>query len=186
VGFQSVKSNVKASPLFTVRTKRAIDEKPIALSPNYLEKDKGIGIVLPTRDGRVELYQKVVDEINKMDDETFDGFIRKAVTYLHRERGIRNVKANEIITFFYQLRNNPKGLINNVNNGNDNFLAVYPECIVDWTVNNVWFPGYVILLCVFIVTAIAFFVWLQGFLAWIIANLLQLRCKIHGYKTLFP
>ncbi|UCD14590.1 MAG: hypothetical protein JSW60_04005 [Thermoplasmatales archaeon] len=49
VGFQSVKSNVKASPRFTVRTKRAIDEESKDLTCDYVGKGEEIIIPLPKR-----------------------------------------------------------------------------------------------------------------------------------------
>lgn len=69
VGFQSVKSDyVKASPLFNVRTNRAIDEEKNAPIFYYIRKEKGITIPLLTKDEETVLLHKFIDKIKNIDN----------------------------------------------------------------------------------------------------------------------
>ena len=62
VGYNSVKSNsVKASPLFSVRTNRAIGEETKVLTCKYI--GKGITLPFPARDDKTVLTQKVMIEL---------------------------------------------------------------------------------------------------------------------------
>ena len=74
VGYNSVKSNVKTSPLFKVRTNRAIGEESKDITCMFV--GKGITLLFPKRDDKSVLTQKVVDRINRMDDKTFERFIK--------------------------------------------------------------------------------------------------------------
>lgn len=74
VGYNSVESNSKPSPLFTVRSNRAIDEESKDLTCDYVGKDKDVTIPFPTFNSRNTLLQKVIDTISRMDDETFNRF----------------------------------------------------------------------------------------------------------------
>jgi len=71
VGYNSVDSNVKASPLFTIRSSRAIDEESKDLSCNYVGKGEETSIQFSTSNSRSKQLQKVIDVIGRMDDETF-------------------------------------------------------------------------------------------------------------------
>ncbi|UCD13327.1 MAG: hypothetical protein JSW60_07155, partial [Thermoplasmatales archaeon] len=76
VGYSNVKSNsIETSPLFTVRTKRAIDEESRDLIYDYVGKGEEIIIPLPKRKDRAVLQQKFIDIINSMDDTTFNRFL---------------------------------------------------------------------------------------------------------------
>ena len=73
VGFQSNSiTKAKESPLFTVRTKNAINEKQDALTCEYVRKDKGFTIPLPTYDIRNALLQKLINRIRDLDRESLN------------------------------------------------------------------------------------------------------------------
>jgi len=73
VGFQSNSiTKAKESPLFTVRTKNAINEKQDALTCEYVRKDKGFTIPLPTLDNRNALLQKLINRIRNLDRESLN------------------------------------------------------------------------------------------------------------------
>ena len=77
VGYQTTKSSTiaKASPLFSVRSKRAIDEESRDLTCDYVGKGEENIISIPKRDERTILIQKVIELISKMDDKEFNEFI---------------------------------------------------------------------------------------------------------------
>ena len=78
VGYQTTKSSTiaKASPLFTVRSSRAIDKESKDLTCDYVGKGEESVLSIPKRDGRIALVQKFIDRISKMDDETFHRLIQ--------------------------------------------------------------------------------------------------------------
>jgi hypothetical protein len=69
VGYKSVTSDVKASPLFNIRCSRAIDEKSGDLSCEYVGKGEEIEIPIPMRDSRIVFLKKFIDRVSKMDDK---------------------------------------------------------------------------------------------------------------------
>ncbi len=73
VGFQSNSiTKAKNSPLFNIRTKNAINEKQDALTCEYVRKDKGFTIPIPTYDIRNALLQKLINRIRDLDRESLN------------------------------------------------------------------------------------------------------------------
>ena len=72
VGYQTTKPSTisRASPLFSIRSKRAIDRDRKDLICDYVGKGEESVLSVPKRNDRVELLQQVIDSINKMDDKT--------------------------------------------------------------------------------------------------------------------
>ena len=63
VGYQSVKSTVNDSPLFSMRTQRAINmDGRRLLTSEYLGKGENI-LLIPMADDKTLLYQKVINRI---------------------------------------------------------------------------------------------------------------------------
>ncbi len=69
VGYRSVESGVKASPLFNIRTSRAIDENNQELSCEYVGKGEEITLPLQVRDNRLVYLHKCIDRISKLHDK---------------------------------------------------------------------------------------------------------------------
>jgi len=70
VGYQTTKSTIaRASPLFSVRSSRAIDEESRDLTCDYIGKGEEITIPLLKRDNKTFLLQQIIDRISKMDDK---------------------------------------------------------------------------------------------------------------------
>ncbi len=67
VGYNGVESNLKASPLFNIRTNRAIDEESHDLTYDYVGKGEEIDIPIPKRNITIELISKAIKIISKMD-----------------------------------------------------------------------------------------------------------------------
>ena len=78
VGYQTTQSSTiaKASPLFTVRSSRAIDEESRDLNCDYVGKGEESVLSIPKRDSKTASFQKFIDRISKMDDETFHRLIQ--------------------------------------------------------------------------------------------------------------
>ena len=62
VGYNSVDSDVKPSPLFNIRSSRAIDEKSEGLSCAYVGKGEEIFLSIPKRNSRIEFIEKMIEK----------------------------------------------------------------------------------------------------------------------------
>jgi len=70
VGYRRVDTDVIVSPLFNIRSSRAIDEENKELSCEYVGKGDGINLLIPNRDDNTVLFQKFIERINTMDDKS--------------------------------------------------------------------------------------------------------------------
>jgi hypothetical protein len=107
VGYRSGASDMKASPLFNIRSSRAIDEENRDLSCEYVGKGDNINLLIPNRDSKLELIQKAIIRISKMDNTTFNRFIGIVINRVPQELNI-----NAVVSMFEKLRNNPIMLVN--------------------------------------------------------------------------
>ncbi len=96
VGYRRLTSDVKASPLFNIRSSRAIDEESRDLSCEYVGKGENNTIPITTRNAKNALVQKVIDEIFKIDENKFNRFIRLALSYMERNNKIQGIDSNEL------------------------------------------------------------------------------------------
>ena len=114
VGYQTTKSSTiaRASPLFSVRSKRAIDEESKDLTCDYVGKGEDISIPLPIRDSRNVFLQKFIDRVSKMNEETCDKYINELFNRLIQEDKIRDSYINRLVTEINQLKINSEKLMN--------------------------------------------------------------------------
>jgi len=110
VGYRSGASDVKASPLFNIRSKRAIDEESEDLSCEYVGKGKESILSFPQRDNRTEIVQKIVKSINQMSDETFEKFVTLFIHQAQKDKRFNDETPNEIRKAFYLIRYNDKSI----------------------------------------------------------------------------
>jgi hypothetical protein len=75
VGYRIAASDVKASPLFNIRTSRAIDVESEDLRCEYVGKGDIINLLIPKIDSRTALIQEVIDIISKMDEKRFNKLV---------------------------------------------------------------------------------------------------------------
>jgi len=141
VGYQTTKSSTiaKASPLFTVRSSRAIDEESKDIACDYVGKDREILITLPKRNDRTIEMKKSIDILTKMDGIAFNRFIKLLINRLYRDSTIRNDEIPKIIMALYQLKTNPENIRNELADMTDktqtqNFFCLFTlgtliECI---------------------------------------------------------
>lgn len=104
VGYNTVKSTSgETSPLFNIRTNRAIYKENDDLTCDYVGKGEELDISISKRDNRFELSKKVFDNIKKMDDGTFNRYITTIITYLKKNR-YSDIKSEDILTEMNELR----------------------------------------------------------------------------------
>ncbi len=75
VGYRIVASEMKVSPLFNIRTSRAIDKESQDLSCEYVGKGNEINILLPIKNQKAELIDNIINRIQNMDDKTYNKFV---------------------------------------------------------------------------------------------------------------
>ena len=85
VGYQTTKSSTiaKASPLFTVRSSRAIDEESKDIACDFIGKGEDNFLSIPKRDEKKVLLQRFINRIRKMNDEELDNLIKFVTTHMH-------------------------------------------------------------------------------------------------------
>jgi len=108
VGYQTTKSSTiaRASPLFTVRSSRAIDEESKDFTCDYIGKDKRIDILLPKRDSKTALVQKFITNISRMSDENLEKLIAFLINHAQSDERFNDENFNAIKDTLYLLRDN--------------------------------------------------------------------------------
>ncbi len=133
VGYSSVKSNSAInSPLFSIRTQRAIDKEIKDFTCDYVGKGKEIKIHLPERTYKSELVEKFVNSIKMMDDKSFDRFVDLIIEHLHDKDGFQGYTTEEIVLSLHQLKFNPSKIKRDVIESKQTKLATEAlptECI---------------------------------------------------------
>jgi hypothetical protein len=133
VGYQSVKSTVNDSPLFSMRTQRANEQQQNNITSQYL--GNGINTIqFPLRDNRTALIQKIIERIRTMDDDTFNRFVGNVVWLLSQQDETKDVDVKDIIRGLNQIRENPETFQSDIGTSNGD---------ITWknTLTLCWFPG---------------------------------------------
>ena len=137
VGFQTTKSSTiaKASPLFTVRSSRAIDEESKDIACDYVGKGEETAIRFSTSDNRYALLQKAIYRIYKMDDKTFNRFVEVITRHLHTDNEYYEGNVYKILQLIW----NAPDIIDSSTKHNDEsevldiwsiYLPYFPICFI--------------------------------------------------------
>jgi len=143
VGYQTTKSSTiaRASPLFSVRSKRAIDEETEDLTCDYVGNGEESILSIPKRnDGARSLKkaQRLIDIISRMDNKTFVRFLNLLTNQILKKNEHDNLNINEVTITIKKLRNNPDKIILDNSDKNYNFFT-WNNLIIFPTI--CWFPG---------------------------------------------
>ena len=190
VGYQTTSSTIaKASPLFSVRSSRAIDKESKEFTCDYVGKGEESILSIPKIGSKSALIQKAIDRISKMDDETLNRFIKLFIHKIQYSSEFKDMNVDDIINSFYLIKNNPDVLKNNlIDEKDDNLL--YTKSSVDdcytrcpgqgncFSLVGLWKPGCVLehlleilkiivfwpyFLTLVIIDFIEFWLWICGF-----------------------
>ena len=151
VGYQSTKSSTiaKASPLFTVRSSRAIDEESKDFVCDYVGKGEESVLSIPKRDSEKVLIQKFADSISKMDDTTFKRYLNLLINKIQEKNEYEDI--NEVINTIQQIRNIRQTIILGETNDNSSTFSF------EVTPTICWFPGCLLyLIIMFIYTYLTY------------------------------
>jgi hypothetical protein len=164
IGYQSIESNFKESPLFNIRSSRALDEDIWDFNSDFIGRCKTNNLVIPKKHQYDILISKFYDRFKIMDDEEFDRFIN---IYITNSAEYYKLNKNDIILLVEILkfsRYNPniiKYIINPTNQTQIDHNTIkepdwYPGlCFLlnfisfiqkvthkhDCTILNIWLPG---------------------------------------------
>ncbi len=108
VGYQSTSRTItEISPLFTVRSSRALDIDSKDLSFNYVGKGEATKIYLPERNDRIESVDNLINFIKRMDDKSLQRFTYLIMYYLHNNEDTQEFYYEEILQSLKELKDNP-------------------------------------------------------------------------------
>ncbi len=109
VGHQTIKSSAiaKASPLFNIRTSRAIGQGEKDISTDYLGHGEETNIQFSSRMKRAELAQKAVNIVSKMDDKAFSRFVARIILNLKYQEQMTDKETSDALQALQYIRRNP-------------------------------------------------------------------------------
>jgi len=161
VGFQTVKSSVNDSPLFQTRTQRATNKQQNSITSQYL--GKGLNVLsVPLRNNRMEQTKKVIEVIQKMNDNEFNRFQNLILSRFYEQKNNIDIDVTQLVPLLKQIKSHTKDLkiilINNDKNthtdpptlltaweGCCGTFYVTPLCIVLGIIVILFFPVFVLL-----------------------------------------
>ncbi len=135
VGFQSMKSTniAETSPLFKVRTSRAIGKESEDLTCKYV--GQGNTLPIPKQDGNEVLIRIIIDNIRMMDDKTFEKAIAFLIDSMQEDIKFNRINSNEIREALYLIKSSDKSIpLFNANSDNKRF-DYYPNRFLAWTLS---------------------------------------------------
>ena len=149
VGFDSVRSSMKDSPLFSTRINNAIDKGQDTLECNYV--GKGEIMPFPRQVTKTAMILELIDRLSTLNDKEFNEFIISTITLLEKDNSFENEQLDNIIQVIQELRNNPRDIKNVI--GDINYRGVTDSVIC--TSDGQWEPGcYIINILMFLVIQI--------------------------------
>ena len=166
VGYQTTKSSTiaRASPLFSVRSSRAIDGKSKEFTCDYIGKGETTLLAIPKKHQYDMLISKFNHRFKNMDDEEFDRFIINYITNIAKDYKLDKNGIGLLVDIIKSSRYNPNIVkyILNPNNKTqiDHNTIKEPDwlpglCLLlyfvsfiqkvthkhDCTINDIWLPG---------------------------------------------
>ena len=141
VGYRSVASDVKESPLFNIRSSRAINEESKGLTSEYVGKDNSV-ITYPSKlDSKGTQITEVINRISKMSDKAYSRFIAFIISQLQNKDKLKIINSKALILTLNRYRNLPV-LERNFNNFDiDDPLIFSASDPIYCTAGGVWGPG---------------------------------------------
>ena len=146
VGYQTTKSSTiaKASPLFSIRSKRAIGQGEKDISTDYLGHGEKTDIQFSSRIERAEQVQKTIDIISKMDDKAFSKFISRIILKQKYREQMTDKETSDMLQALQYIRGNPNDM--KYYNTKDNPIETFEY----WTCR--WWPGCYIYIILVLIT----------------------------------
>ncbi|UCF13426.1 MAG: hypothetical protein JSW06_03995 [Thermoplasmatales archaeon] len=106
IGYRSVGSDVKVSPLFNIRSSKAIGKERKDIDSNYIGMGVENVLSIPKRESETSRTQKAIDIINYMDDKAFSKFVARIIFRLKNQEQMTSKEISETLQNLYYLREN--------------------------------------------------------------------------------
>jgi hypothetical protein len=123
VGYQNDKpSFINKSPLFSIRTNRAIEQENNLGSSDYIGKGKDTGLSFPIRNKNSITTDEFVNWIVNMDKKSFMNFKTLVMSRLNKEDKLSDTHIQKALTALSEIREKPElmkkffGDFNNIKN----------------------------------------------------------------------
>ncbi|UCF13277.1 MAG: hypothetical protein JSW06_03190 [Thermoplasmatales archaeon] len=110
IGYRSIEPDVKVSPLFNIRSSKAIGKESKDITTDYLGHGEEANIHLSSRIRRAEQVQKVINIISKMDDKAFSKFGARIISYLKNQEQWTDKETSEALQALQYIRRNPNDM----------------------------------------------------------------------------
>jgi hypothetical protein len=155
IGKQTNNETNANSPLFAIRIQNTINGEQKSVTSYYLGKGKECKISVINRDTKIDLLQKIIEKISKMNDAQL-----AELAFLIYSNKIVKENTQQILRVLYQLKNNPteiKKQLSSIPNDCSHITkgcppTTFPVCIptIDyWVLGCALFLVYVILINVY-------------------------------------
>ena len=128
VGYQTTKSSTiaTASPLFAVRSSRAIDEESKDLSCDYVGKGEIFRI---PRNNKLLQIKATIDFIQTLDDIEYSGFQGLLISQYDKHDEIKNIEENRLLKLLNQIRHDTLEI--DIESINENVDPPTRDCLTD-------------------------------------------------------
>ncbi len=111
VGYQTTSTTLaRASPLFSVRSKRAIDRDSKDIACDYVGKGEATNIQFSSKMKRTEQVQKTIDIISKMDDKAFRNLVPRIILNLKNREQMTDTETSDVLQALFYIRENPNDI----------------------------------------------------------------------------
>ena len=145
VGYQSVKSTVISdSPLFSMRTKRAINQASRnTLTSDYLGKGKNNNLLILPRLNETDSLREAISRIQAMDEGTFNRFVEYVVNQINHKDNLKGIDVKELINELRQLRKSTKNIIIYRDTNDEGITYLH-----NFYLTYCWVPGCLLIACI--------------------------------------
>ncbi len=140
VGYQTTKSSTisRVSPLFSIRSKRAIGQEQKDITTDYLGYGEATNIQFSSRIERAEKVQKAVNIISKMNDRAFSKMVARIILQLRNQEQMTDIETSDALQALQYIRKNPNDIkyYDTKNNPRDitfEYLTCsgFPGCLIE-------------------------------------------------------
>ncbi|MHA2040096.1 MAG: hypothetical protein ACW98X_27125 [Promethearchaeota archaeon] len=163
VGYQNDKTSfTEKSPLFSVRTNKAIEQENNLGSSDYIGKGKDTGLSFPTRNKNPISINEIISWIANLDKKSFMNFKTLLISRLNNENKLSDSQMQKILNTLSQIRKKPRlmmnffGNNNYYNDENSNAGTVLLDCTFQVPVFCFWSIFYMIALILYFFFSVFF------------------------------
>jgi hypothetical protein len=113
VGFQTMQADA-ASPLFTIRSTRAVEKESARLDREYIGEDQQTSLQFPERDGRMDSIDLIIESVRRMDDASLRRFAFLVYSHLRLAGDAKGFDSQEVTSLLLQIRSSPDRVVKDI------------------------------------------------------------------------